>query len=743
VYAATPEASIPIPLAALPRWILWERVRTPSGRTTKKPRGSTRNGPWAPLDALLADLPPSAISDRGGIGFVTTGRIDIGDGRALVAIDVDGCRDPATGEVAQWAWAVVLAFNSYTEITPSGSGLRIFASVTGAVPKLRTIPVPAKVSGGDHTRCEIQVFGSGPAGYVTVTGWHLEGAETEIRDGATGFAWLTKTYPQPERLSDVEYEPSPVGRAPSVADLDAWVRSRATTSDIALIERGAWVEGGYPSASEGWYALERLVLLCCADHLDVATRWLLDATAYGSGDVEDSKDPVRYGTEAWVRADLYRVAAKVRAEVTDVFTPVPIAPGERPLSEGQRGPFDAPLPPPEALPFTAEAPGAAAAPAVSNAYFEDVSALVARDPRPKWLVRGVMERDGLVVISGAPASFKSFLIFDIALALATGADWHDHKIAAATPVLIVVGEGRGGLSRRFKAWAHEHDVDLASTPLAVTRYAAQILDADGFRFVVEEAKRKCQDWRRVPGLIVIDTLNRNFGPGDENAQSDMTLFWQRCDQLRRIFPGCTVVVVHHVGHGPQNRSRGSSVIGATVDAEIIIAREHDKKTEAPLPHARVFFRKMKDAEEPAPLWLTTKFVALGHDEDGAPFGSLVVDRVGTCAPQAGGEMSDPRVQEDIDALLHAYREAPQANQTEIRTAAELSTRRFSAARRIALDFGLLRRDGTTTDTQHVVTVAGIERLEASPASADVRVEGLGGGDADGDDLDAEIAALLG
>ncbi len=51
----------------------------------------------------------------------------------LCAIDLDGCRDPETGEIAERAWKIIEAVNSYTEVSPSGTGVHII--VYGVKPK--------------------------------------------------------------------------------------------------------------------------------------------------------------------------------------------------------------------------------------------------------------------------------------------------------------------------------------------------------------------------------------------------------------------------------------------------------------------------------------------------------------------------------------------------------------------------------------------------------------------------------
>ena len=69
-----------------------------------------------------------------------------------------------------------------------------------------------------------------------------------------------------------------------------------------------------------------------------------------------------------------------------------------------------------------------------------------------------------------------------------------------------------------------------------------------------------------PILVVIDTLARNFGTGDENDQRDMNAFVKGCDTLREEFDGATVLVVHHPGKDQRRGARGSLVLAGAVDA---------------------------------------------------------------------------------------------------------------------------------------------------------------------------------
>ena len=52
-----------------------------------------------------------------------------------VGIDLDDCRNPETGEIAAWAQEIIDRFDSYTEVSPTGTGVRILIrTATGLLP---------------------------------------------------------------------------------------------------------------------------------------------------------------------------------------------------------------------------------------------------------------------------------------------------------------------------------------------------------------------------------------------------------------------------------------------------------------------------------------------------------------------------------------------------------------------------------------------------------------------------------
>jgi hypothetical protein len=230
---------------------------------------------------------------------------------------------------------------------------------------------------------------------------------------------------------------------------------------------------------------------------------------------------------------------------------------------------------------------------------------------PDWLLRGMLERDTFAQVFGDPGSGKSFLAIDWACRIATGTPWRGHAVQGG-PVIYVAGEGQQGLGRRIRAWQEYSGVSLTEAPLYIAP-AVAIPDAGRLAELTAAIGRQPEP----PVLIVLDTLARCFGGGDENSTQDMSRFVSACDGIRRRY-GCTVLVAHHTGHADKNRARGAIALKAALDAEYRLANNGNLLLTA---------TKMKDAETPSPLAMELVSVDLPGivDEYGNPVTSAAVE----------------------------------------------------------------------------------------------------------------------
>ena len=235
---------------------------------------------------------------------------------------------------------------------------------------------------------------------------------------------------------------------------------------------------------------------------------------------------------------------------------------------------------------------------------------------PDWLVQDYLETDSLAVAFGDPASGKSFMGIGIGCCIATELNFYGLPTKHG-PVIYIAGEARNGIARRLKVWEIRNSTDLSTAPLYLSNGPTALCDpesSDQILTAVDQADVH-------PHLVVIDTLARNFGPGDENSTKDMTAAIQAMDAIRTRYR-CTVLMIHHTGHGEKNRARGAMALKGALDSEYRLDKDEDGIV-------RLTPVKMKEAELPEPMAFELRTVELGfQDENGREVTSAILDRVG-------------------------------------------------------------------------------------------------------------------
>ncbi len=193
-------------------------------------------------------------------------------------------------------------------------------------------------------------------------------------------------------------------------------------------------------------------------------------------------------------------------------------------------------------------------------------------PRPTiWLLKDYLDAGALIMLFGEAGSLKTFCAIDFGLCIATGHDWHGIEVRQKGPVFYICGEGFAGISKRIKAWSLYHEIDLRDIPFFVSDRPAQFLDPDSAAQVVA-AVDELRVLHGEPVLVIVDTLNRNFGPGDEDKTPDMTRFVSVLDDAIRVPYRCAVAIVHHSGLQNKERARGNSALRAALDWEYRIQK---------------------------------------------------------------------------------------------------------------------------------------------------------------------------
>jgi putative DNA primase/helicase len=171
-------SAIPPELKERPQWVVWQ-LETRQGRPTKVPYDV--NGKYARVDdpTTWATF-DEAIQDGRPIGYVFSAD------DPFTGIDLDKCRDPATGQATSWACDIIRALDSYTELSPSGTGVHVI--------------VKAQLAGPHHRKDGVEIYDR--KRFFTITGAKVKGTPAMIEDRQREVDALTaRVWPDVERTT--------------------------------------------------------------------------------------------------------------------------------------------------------------------------------------------------------------------------------------------------------------------------------------------------------------------------------------------------------------------------------------------------------------------------------------------------------------------------------------------------------------------------------------------------------------
>lgn len=230
-------------------------------------------------------------------------------------------------------------------------------------------------------------------------------------------------------------------------------------------------------------------------------------------------------------------------------------------------------------------------------------------PPMRWMVRGVLPLDGLAALYGPSGSGKSFLVLDVAAAVAGGAyDWFGRRVTQC-PVTYCALEGEAGMGKRVNAWSLHNKKPVP----ACLRFITQPVDLLNAGDVADLAKA-VQVAGGAGGLVILDTLNRAAPGADENSSVDMGNIIAAAKRLQNLTGGL-VLVVHHTGKDTTKGLRGHSSLYAALDGAIEVTRTDSRREWS--------VAKSKDDETGTVHAFKLEIVTVGHDDEGEEITSCV------------------------------------------------------------------------------------------------------------------------
>lgn len=571
--------NVPYALQRINRFVVWRAFTSgkPNGKADKVPVDVVTGKKVSAFDSLYQMTFDDALEayETGagdGIGIVLDGQpvgtAEDGTPLYLVGIDLDNVFGSDIPDQA--ALETVEEVGSYTELSPSGRGLRIFCM------------------SGHKPRSGQTKFGElyAEKRFLTITGNQVGFTRlVEASDAVRGIEnrWWGK--PTTTNAAVIPFPDKGLDLARKLSGSE-WAE---TSGNIARIQKVLeWIPPDSP------YEIWRDCI------------WALASFGWECG--QQLAEEWSAGSEAhWVH-DGGSEAQQAIANLFDGFDPGRgMSPGTL-FHHAYANGMPRNAPPVE---MTSPSPSVS----VSTGGF----AILSRDdldalPPLRWAVRGVLPETGLAAIYGEPGSGKSFLAIDLAARISGGLpDWFGHQVLQRDVVYAALEGGRG-IQQRMAAWDSVNGVRATRIKFLLRGFTL-LSEGDVSTLATTVAANV------APGaVVIIDTLAQATPGADENAAKDMGVVLHAAQHIADAFKGL-VVLVHHSGKEGSRGLRGHSSLNAAMDAVINV--ERDKLTN------RRSWRvtKMKDAEDGATGHFTLERVDLGPDSFGGRVTSGAVKEI--------------------------------------------------------------------------------------------------------------------
>lgn len=230
--------------------------------------------------------------------------------------------------------------------------------------------------------------------------------------------------------------------------------------------------------------------------------------------------------------------------------------------------------------------------------------LEVKNLKEDWIIEDILpETAEISIIYGNHSTYKSFLILDMLLCIATGKDWHGKKTKKKNCVYITT-DSETGTAIRFVAWQVANNIKVMENFILVSR-AAIIDDPVEYTYIADLiAKLK-------PEIVVFDTLSRSM-IGDETNTKDVRRVIKNLDKLIQDY-GCKFIFIHN----NFQETSATSFLLSTVDV-VIEAVKCDKNKVV------LKCKKMRDYKPFTDMKFRMKVTSTGYvTEEGDQINSLV------------------------------------------------------------------------------------------------------------------------
>jgi len=508
--------SIPPELKARTQWVVWRyelrRDKKGQDKWTKVPYGPHTLGKakaddprtWCFFDKSVSVLQTNRYFD--GIGYM------FAPDDPFCGVDLDNCRNPQTGEIAEWAKPIIESLASYTEVSPSETGVKIFVKARKSGPRCRTVYETGEIEIYDRER------------YFALTGHRLDGTPETIEDRQEQLDQLyLALFPPKERkhkrgrtdgASTVERNgtghgdagpDTPGDDATNLSDDEILEKARNAKNGAQFVALWGGSTDGYQSHSEADLGLCGILAFWCGPHPD-----RIDRLFRQSGLMREKWDELR-GQETYGAATI----AEALAGRTEFYAPKPKVSAGR--STYRFEVIDSPT--------------------FANANY-----------RIDWLIRWLAIRGQPILMGGPRKTLKTSLIIDLVLSLGSGMPFlgfEDFRVARKVTVAILSGEsGDFVLQETARRICRAKGIDLADVSVFWGFTLPQLANPIDVAALAQGLKNKKIE------VLVIDPAYLCLLAGVEGKDINAANLFEIGPLLMSVGKacldaGCTPILIHH------------------------------------------------------------------------------------------------------------------------------------------------------------------------------------------------------
>jgi hypothetical protein len=182
------------------------------------------------------------------------------------------------------------------------------------------------------------------------------------------------------------------------------------------------------------------------------------------------------------------------------------------------------------------------------------------------------------------------------------------KTVLQGPTVYLCGEGNAGFRKRICACRGRYGI-TGTLPFYLVEGGPDLRNANSAD--VCKVMNAIHQAGVEPRAIFVDTLQRHMR-GDDSKAEDMSAFCEACQRLAKDYE-CAVAALHHTPWSDATRGRGSTVLKASIETELLIEGTEGLRT--------VILKKSRDGE--AGLSMTFELERVEFATHGRDYSSVI------------------------------------------------------------------------------------------------------------------------